>query len=90
MQPFDELRIHRRALRQLAAIRAQAPKTAECLDNAFLAIREGRLLIRGFPPYSELPGYATACSYVVLITDLGNTAVIVGLTPERPGEDQLI
>ena len=88
MQPFDEMRADAEVLARMARLRAANPAAARCLDKAFADIKDGTLPLHFLGTEPGLH-YASACGYLLLATDLGETGVIVGLT-ESPGDEPLL
>ncbi len=88
MQPFDELRADAGVLARMAKLRKTNPSAARCLDRAFAGIKDGTLALEflGLEPGLH---YASACGYLLLVTDLGETGVLVGLTTS-PGDEPLL
>ncbi len=88
MQPFDELRAEAEVLARMAQLRRANPSAARCLDKAFAEIKDGNLRLHFLGTEPGLH-YTSACGYLLLVTDLGETGVIVGLT-ESPGDEPLL
>lgn len=78
MQPFEELRATARSLRRLAALRDRDRWAARCVDTALDAIRSGDLTLRYLGTEPSL-FFANACGFIILVSDLGATGVVVGL-----------
>ena len=80
MQPFAELRMTFSVLSSMAKLRKRNPPAAECLDKAYAGIKDGSLRLSYLDMEPNL-FYAEACGYMILVSDLGKTGVVVGLTP---------
>ena len=88
MQPFDELRIHRTVLQQMAEIRKANPGLAACLDAAFLKIKTGAVALEPHFLPGVLPDSVVRCGYRIFVTDLGRTGVVTGL--QESSQDLLV
>lgn len=88
MQPFAELRATLDVLGRMADLRRLDPDAAACLDRAFGDIRHGRLALSHFGTEPEL-FWVEVCGWLIFVSDLGTTGVLVGLTLAEGLEDQL-